>query len=141
LKKLYLNKKHMATLTLVFTLGVSFGMLAVLGIIKAVGKNYGEKDGLERSLKELEVGFKQLDQKYLDLYVEVEQMRTILKNNGFEKDVDIPSTLRTLSEKIETVRSNQDFDRKTQAKAIGSLADDVNRVKKYITRITSGNEY
>ncbi len=131
----------MATLTLVFTLGVSFGMLAVLGIIKAVGKNYGEKDGLERSLKELEVGFKQLDQKYLDLYVEVEQMRTILKNNGFEKDVDIPSTLRTLSEKIETVRSNQDFDRKTQAKAIGSLADDVNRVKKYITRITSGNEY
>jgi hypothetical protein len=141
LKKLYLNKKNMATLTLVFTLGVSFGMLAVLGIIKAVGKNYGEKDGLERSLKELEVGFKQLDQKYLDLYVEVEQMRTILKNNGFEKDVDIPSTLRTLSEKIETVRSNQDFDRKTQAKAIGSLADDVNRVKKYITRITSGNEY
>jgi hypothetical protein len=131
----------MATLTLVFTLGVSFGMLAILGIIKAVGKNYGEKDGLERSLKELEVGFKQLDQKYLDLYVEVEQMRTILKNNGFEKDVDIPSTLRTLSEKIETVRSNQDFDRKTQAKAIGSLADDVNRVKKYITRITSGNEY
>jgi hypothetical protein len=68
-------------------------------------------------------------------------MRTILKNNGFEKDVDIPSTLRTLSEKIETLRSNQDFDRKTQAKAIGSLADDVNRVKKYITRITSGNEY
>ena len=131
----------MATLTLVFTLGVSFGMLAILGIIKAVGKNYGEKDSLERSLKELEVGFKQLDQKYLDLYVEVEQMRTILKNNGFEKDVDIPSTLRTLSEKIETVRSNQDFDRKTQAKAIGSLADDVNRVKKYITRITSGNEY
>jgi hypothetical protein len=96
---------------------------------------------LERSLKELEVGFKQLDQKYLDLYMEVEQMRNILKNNGFEKDVDIPSILRTLSEMIETLRSNQDFDRKTQAKAIGSLADDVNRVKKYVTRIVSGNEY
>jgi hypothetical protein len=132
----------MATLVLVFTLGVSFGMLAVLGIVKAAEKGFNSgQDTLERSLKELEVGFKQLDQKYLDLYVEVEQMRTILKNNGFEKDVDIPSTLRTLSEKVEIVKSNQDFDRKTQAKAIGSLADDVNRVKKYVTRIASGNEY
>ncbi len=132
----------MATLVLVFTLGVSFGMLAVLGIVKAAEKGFNSgQDILERSLKELEVGFKQLDQKYLDLYVEVEQMRTILKNNGFEKDVDIPSTLRTLSEKVEIVKSNQDFDRKTQAKAIGSLADDMNRVKKYVTRIASGNEY
>jgi predicted ATP-dependent Lon-type protease len=73
--------------------------------------------------------------------VEVEQMRTILKNNGFEKDVDIPSILRTLSEIIETLRSNQDFDRKTQAKVISSLVDDMNRVKKYVTRIASGNEY
>ncbi len=131
----------MATLVLVFTLGVSFGMLAVLGIVKAAEKSFSGKDTLERSLKELEVGFKQLDQKYLDLYMEVEQMRNILKNNGFEKDVDIPSTLRTLSEKIEIVKSNQDFDRKTQAKAIGSLVDDMNRVKKYVTRIASGNEY
>ena len=131
----------MATLVLVFTLGVSFGILAVLGIVKAAEKSFSGKDTLERSLKELEVGFKQLDQKYLDLYMEVEQMRNILKNNGFEKDVDIPSTLRTLSEKIEIVKSNQDFDRKTQAKAIGSLVDDMNRVKKYVTRIASGNEY
>jgi hypothetical protein len=131
----------MATLVLVFTLGVSFGMLAVLGIVKAAEKSFGGEDILEKSLKELEVAFKQLDQKYLDLYVEVEQMRTILKNNGFEKDVDIPSILRTLSEMIETLRSNQDFDRKTQAKAIGSLVDDMNRVKKYVTRIASGNEY
>jgi predicted DNA repair protein MutK len=29
----------------------------------------------------------------------------------------------------------------TSAKAIGSLVDDMNRVKKYVTRITSGNEY
>jgi hypothetical protein len=132
----------MATLVLVFTLGVSFGMLAVLGIVKAAEKGFNSgQDTLERSLKELEVAFKQLDQKYLDLYVEVEQMRTILKNNGFEKDVDIPSILHTLSEMIETLRSNQDFDRKTQAKAIGSLVDDMNRVKKYVTRIASGNEY
>jgi hypothetical protein len=131
----------MATLVLVFTLGILLGIGVTLGINKLTEKSFGGKDTLERSLKELEVGFKQLDQKYLDLYVEVEQMRTILKNNGFEKDVDIPSILRTLSEIIETLRSNQDFDRKTQAKAIGSLVDDMNRIKKYVTRIASGNEY
>jgi hypothetical protein len=42
---------------------------------------------------------------------------------------------------IETLRSNQDFDRRTQTKAIDSLVDDMNRVKKYVTRIASGNEY
>jgi hypothetical protein len=131
----------MATLALLFMLGILFGAGITRGIDKLAEKSFGGKDTLERALKELEIGFKQLDQKYLDLYVEVEQMRTILKNNGFEKDVDIPSILRTLSEIIETLRSNQDFDRRTQTKAIGSLVDDMNRVKKYVTRIASGNEY
>ena len=131
----------MATFVLVFTLGVSFGMLAILGVIKAGEKNSEEKDSLERSLKELEVGFKQLDQKYLDLYVEIEQMRTILKNNGFEKEVDIPSTLRTLNEKIETVRLNYEFDRKSNNETVSSLVQDVMMVKKYVTRIAAGNEY
>ena len=131
----------MAIFVLLFTLGILLGIGVTLGINKLAEKNFGEKDSLEKSLKELEVGFKQLDQKYLDLYMEVEQMRTILKNNGFEKDVDIPSILRTLSEIVETLRSNQDFDRKTQAKVISSLVDDMNRVKKYVTRIASGNEY
>jgi hypothetical protein len=131
----------MALFVLLFMLGILFGAGITRGIDKLAEKSFGGKDILERSLKELEIAFKQLDQKYLDLYVEVEQMRTILKNNGFEKDVDIPSILRTLSEMIETLRSNQDFDRKTQAKAIGSLVDDMNRVKKYVTRIASGNEY
>ena len=131
----------MATFVLLFMLGILFGAGITRGIDKLAEKSFGGKDTLERALKELEIGFKQLDQKYLDLYVEVEQMRTILKNNGFEKDVDIPSILRTLSEMIETLRSNQDFDRKTQAKAIGSLVDDMNRVKKYVTRIASGKDY
>jgi hypothetical protein len=131
----------MTLFVLLFMLGILFGAGITRGIDKLAEKSFGGKDMLERSLKELEIGFKQLDQKYLDLYVEVEQMRTILKNNGFEKDVDIPSILRTLSEMIETLRSNQDFDRKTQAKTIGSLVDDMNRVKKYVTRIASGNEY
>jgi len=131
----------MAIFVLLFTLGILFGIGVTLGINKLAEKSFGGKDTLERSLKELEVAFKQLDQKHLDLYVEIDQMRNILKINGFEKDVDISSTLRILSEKIETVRLNQDFDRKTQAKAIGSFIDDVNRVKKYVTRIASGNEY
>jgi hypothetical protein len=131
----------MATFVLLFMLGILFGAGITRGIDKLAEKSFGGKDTLERALKELEIGFKQLDQKYLDLYVEVEQMRNILKNNGFEKDVDIPSILRTLSEMIETLRSNQDFDRKTQAKAIGSLVDDMNRVKKYVTRIASGKDY
>ena len=131
----------MVTLVLLFMLGILFGAGITRGIDKLAEKSFGKKDILERSLKELEIAFKQLDQKYLDLYVEVEQMRTILKNNGFEKDVDIPSILRTLSEMIETLRSNQDFDRKTQAKVIGSLVDDMNRVKKYVTHVTSGKDY
>ena len=131
----------MATLVLVFTLGVSFGMLAVLGIVKAAEKSFSGKDTLERSLKELEVGFKQLDQKYLDLYMEVEQMRNILKNNGFEKDVDIPSTLRTLNEKVETIRLNYEFDKKSNNETISGLVQDVVMVKKYVTRIAAGNEY
>lgn len=131
----------MATLVLLFTLGILLGIGVTLGINKLTEKSFGRKDTLERSLKELEVGFKQLDQKYLDLHVEVEQMRTILKNNGFEKDVDIPSTLRTLNEKIETVRLNYEFDKKSNNETISSLSQDVMIVKKYVTRIASGNEY
>jgi hypothetical protein len=131
----------MALFVLLFMLGVSFGMLAVLGIVKAAEKSFDGGDILEKSLKELEVGFRQLDQKYLDLYVEVEQMRTILKNNGFEKDVDIPTTLRTLSEKIETVRLNYEFDKKSNNETVSGLVQDVIMVKKYVTRIASGNEY
>ena len=131
----------MALFVLLFTLGILLGIGVTLGINKAVEKNFNGKDTLERSLKELEVVFKQLDQKYLDLYVEIEQMRNILKNNGFEKDVDIPSTLRTLNEKIETVRLNYEFDKKTNSESISGLVQDVIMVKKYVTRIAAGNEY
>jgi hypothetical protein len=128
-----------------FALGVVIGGLVTLGIcvfeLWKSRKSAFKDDEYERTLIEYHALIKDLDSKYLDLYVEIEQMRTILKNNGFEKDVDIPSTLRTLNEKVETVRSNQDFDRRTQTKAIGSLVDDMNRVKKYVTRIASGNEY
>ena len=120
----------------------AIGMLVILlSTNKIVERKSREKDRIERSLKELEVGFKQLDQKYLDLYVEVDQMRNILKINGFEKDVDIPSTLRTLHEKIETIRLNYEFDKKSNNEIIGALSQDVLMVKKFVTRVASGNEY
>jgi hypothetical protein len=131
----------MATFVLLFMLGILFGAGITRGIDKLAEKSFGGKDTLERSLKELEIGFKQLDQKYLDLYVEVEQMRTILKNNGFEKDVDIPSILRTLNEKIETVRLNYEFDKKYSTKAIETLSQDVLMARKFITRVVSGKDY
>jgi len=131
----------MATFVLLFMLGILFGAGITRGIDKLAEKSFGGKDILERSLKELEVSFKQLDQKYLDLYVEVEQMRTILKNNGFEKDVDIPSILRTLSEKIETLRSNHEFDKKSNNETIEALSQDVLMVRKFVTRIAANNEY
>jgi hypothetical protein len=128
-----------------FALGVVIGGLVTLGIcvfeLWKSRKSAFKDDNYERTLKELEVGFKQLDQKYLDLYVEVEQMRTILKNNGFEKDVDIPSILRTLNEKVETVRLNYEFDKKSNNETVSGLVQDVIMVKKYVTRIAAGNEY
>jgi hypothetical protein len=131
----------MATFVLLFMLGILFGAGITRGIDKLAEKSFNGKDILERSLKELEVAFKQLDQKYLDLYVEVEQMRTILKNNGFEKDVDIPSILRTLSEMIETLRLNHEFDKKSNNETIGALSQDVLMVRKFVTRIAANNEY
>jgi len=131
----------MTLFVLLFMLGILFGAGITRGIDKLAEKSFGGKDFFERSLKELEIAFKQLDQKYLDLYVEVEQMRTILKNNGFEKDVDIPSILRTLNEKVETVRLNYEFDKKSNNETVSSLSQDVMMVKKYVTRIASGNEY
>ena len=120
----------------------AIGMLVILlSTNKIVERKSREKDRIERSLKELEVGLKQLDQKYLDLYVEVDQMRNILKINGFEKDVDIPSTLRTLHEKIETIRLNYEFDKKSNNEIIGALSQDILMARKFVTRVASGNEY
>ena len=120
----------------------AIGMLVILlSTNKIVERKSREKDRIEKSLKELEVSFKQLDQKYLDLYVEVDQMRNILKINGFEKDVDIPSTLRTLHEKIETIRLNYEFDKKSNNEIIGALSQDVLMVKKFVASLASGKEY
>ena len=129
----------MALFILLFTLGILFGIGVTLGINKIVDNKSDRKDVSEKSLKELEVGFKQLDQKHLDLYVEIDQMRNILKINGFEKDVDIHTTLRTLSEKIETIRLNYEFNKKSNNETIDALSQDVLMVRKFVPRVASGN--
>jgi hypothetical protein len=128
-----------------FALGVVIGGLVTLGIcvfeLWKSRKSAFKDDEYERTLIEYHALIKDLDSKYLDLYVEIEQMRTVLKNNGFEKDVDISSTLRTLNEKIETVRLNYEFDKKSNNETISGLVQDVIMVKKYVTRIAASNEY
>jgi biopolymer transport protein ExbB/TolQ len=113
----------MATLVLVFTLGVSFGVLAVLGIVKAVEKSFGGGDTLERSLKELEASFKQLDQKYLDLHMEVEQMRSNLAKNSFNGLPKVKDRLDALLEeyKLDKRYNKENFQQLTNS--IGSLRE------------------
>jgi predicted RNase H-like nuclease (RuvC/YqgF family) len=113
----------MATLVLVFTLGVSFGVLAVLGIVKAAEKSFGGGDTLERSLKELEASFKHLDQKYIDLHMEVEQMQSNLAKNSFNGLPKVKDRLDALLEeyKLDKRYNKENFQQLTNS--IGSLRE------------------
>jgi acyl carrier protein phosphodiesterase len=113
----------MATLVLVFTLGVSFGMLAILGIVKAAEKSFSGKDTLERSLKELEANFKQLDQKYLDLYMEVEQMRSNLAKNSFNGLPKVKDRLDALIEEYKLDKRYNKENFQQLSNSIGSLKE------------------
>jgi len=113
----------MATLVLVFTLGVSFGVLAVLGIVKAAEKSFGEKDSLERSLKELEIGFKHLDQKYIDLHMEVEQMRSNLAKNSFNGLPKVKDRLDALLEEYKLDKRYNKENFQQLANSIGSIRE------------------
>ena len=113
----------MALFVLLFMLGVSFGMLTVLGIAKAAKKSFGEKDSLERSLKELEIDFKYLDQKYIDLHMEVEQMRSNLAKNSFNGLPKVKDKLDELLEeyKLDKRYNKENFQQLTNS--IGSLRE------------------
>jgi predicted nucleic acid-binding Zn-ribbon protein len=113
----------MATLVLLFTLGILFGIATTLGINKLTEKSFEEKDSLERSLKELEVGFKQLDQKYLDLHVEINQMRSNLAKNSFNGLPKVKDRLDALIEeyKLDKRYNKENFQQLTNS--IGSLKE------------------
>jgi hypothetical protein len=112
----------MALFVLLFMLGVSFGMLTVLGIAKAAKKSFGGKDTLERPLKELEVGFKQLDQKYLDLHVEVEQMRSNLAKNSF-------NGLSKIKDKLDELLEEYKLDKKYNKENFQQLTNNIGLLK------------
>ncbi len=113
----------MAILVLLFTLGILFGVGITLGINRLAEKNFGEKDSLEKSLKELEVGFRQLDQKYLDLYVEVEQMRSNLAKNSFNGLPKVKDRLDALIEEYKLDKRYNKENFQQLSNSIGSIRE------------------
>jgi hypothetical protein len=113
----------MAILVLLFTLGILFGVGITLGINKLAEKSSGGGDTLEKSLKELEVGFRQLDQKYLDLYVEVEQMRSNLAKNSFNGLPKVKDRLDALIEEYKLDKRYNKENFQQLSNSIGSIRE------------------
>jgi predicted nucleic acid-binding Zn-ribbon protein len=113
----------MALFALLFMLGILSGVGITRGVDKLAEKSFGEKDSLERSLKELEIGFKHLDQKYIDLHMEVEQMRSNLAKNSFNGLPKVKDRLDTLLEeyKLDKRYNKENFQQLTNN--IGSLKE------------------
>ena len=113
----------MAIFVLLFTLGILLGVGVTLGINRLAEKNFEEKDSLERSLKELEVGFRQLDQKYLDLYVEIEQMRSNLAKNSFNGLPKVKDRLDALIEEYKLDKRYNKENFQQLSNSIGSIRE------------------
>jgi division protein CdvB (Snf7/Vps24/ESCRT-III family) len=124
----------MALFVLLFMLGVSFGMLTVLGIAKAAKKSFGEKDSLERSLKELEIGFKHLDQKYIDLHMEVEQMRSNLAKNSF-------SGLPKVKDKLDELLEEYKLDKRYNKENFQQLTNSIGSLRERLYNNNEGKSY
>ena len=113
----------MVIFVLLFTLGILFGIATTLGINKLTEKSFKEKDSLERSLKELEASFKQLDQKYLDLYVEIEQMRSNLAKNSFNGLPKVKDRLDALIEEYKLDKRYNKENFQQLSNSIGSIRE------------------
>jgi len=113
----------MAIFVLLFTLGILFGVGVTLGINRLAEKNFEEKDSLEKSLKELEASFKQLDQKYLDLYVEIEQMRSNLVKNSFNGLPKVKDRLDALIEEYKLDKRYNKENFQQLSNSIGSIRE------------------
>jgi predicted RNase H-like nuclease (RuvC/YqgF family) len=113
----------MALFALLFMLGILSGVGITRGVDKLAEKSFGEEDRLEKSLKELEIGFKYLDQKYIDLHMEVEQMRSNLAKNSFNGLPKVKDKLDELLEeyKLDKRYNKENFQQLTNS--IGSLRE------------------
>ena len=68
-----------------FALGILVGGLVILGTSKLFRfkKSISKEDTYERTLKEWQANFEELESKQVDLALQLEQIRDILKNSSF----------------------------------------------------------
>ena len=87
-----------------FVLGVIIGSLVTLGIcvyeLWRFKKSIFKDDKYERTLKEWQANFKDLESKQTDLNLQLEQIRDILKNSSFNDLLKAKDRLDTLVEEF-----------------------------------------
>ena len=85
-----------------FALGILIGGLVILGTSKLFSfrKSTFKDDMYERTLKEWQANFKELESKQVDLTLQLEQIRDILKNSSFNDLLKAKDRLDTLVEEF-----------------------------------------
>lgn len=85
-----------------FALGVLIGGLVILGTSKLFRfkKSISKEDTYERTLKEWQANFEELESKQVDLALQLEQIRDILKNSSFNDLLKAKDRLDTLVEEF-----------------------------------------
>ena len=85
-----------------FALGVLIGGLVILGTSKLFRfkKSISKEDMYERILKEWQANFEELESKQVDLALQLEQIRDILKNSSFNDLLKAKDRLDTLVEEF-----------------------------------------
>ena len=101
-------------------LGAFLGSLITLGIYELFGfrKNNFEDDVYERTLKELQASFEDLESKQTDLNLQLEQMRDILKNSSFNDLLKAKDRLDTL---VEEFKLEKQSNRETSKRLFSDL--------------------
>ena len=85
-----------------FALGILVGGLVILGTSKLFRfkKSISKEDTYERTLKEWQANFEELESKQVDLTLQLEQIRDILKNSSFNDLLKAKDRLDTLVEEF-----------------------------------------
>ena len=85
-----------------FVLGILIGALIALGVNKLFSfrKSTFKDDVYERTLKEWQANFEDLESKQTDLNLQLEQIRDILKNSSFNDLLKAKDRLDTLVEEF-----------------------------------------
>lgn len=95
-----------------FALGILIGGLVILGASKLFRfkKSVSKEDTYLKTLKEFQSGFNDLELKYEDLTLQMEQMRDILKSHSYNDLLKAKDKLDTLVEEFRLEkRSNREI--------------------------------